>query len=102
MGKEEQKNCNPKFLCPGAFGIGICETRCQVRAGNAVAAATALPWLASSARSSHLRFCPASLWSSAEALPGGGRGVSCLLLPPKPDKPLKKHQQGWDSAGAAG
>jgi hypothetical protein len=82
--------------------MGICETRCQGRAGNAAAAAAALPWLVSSARSSHLRFCPVSLQSSAEALPGGGRGVSCLLLPPKPDKPLKKHQQVWDSARSSG
>ncbi len=40
----------------------------------------------------HLHFSPVSWRSSLEALPGGGRGVSCLLLPPKPDKPLKKHQ----------
>ena len=37
-----------------------------------------------------------------EAWPGGGRGVSCFLLPPKPDKPLKKHQQGWESAWSSG
>ena len=38
------------------------------------------------------------------AMPGGGRGVSWLLLPPKPDKPLKNHckqaVQRWSSGQA--
>ena len=37
-------------------------------------------------------------------MPGGGRGVSWLLLPPKPDKPLKNHckqaGQRWSSGQA--
>jgi hypothetical protein len=37
-------------------------------------------------------------------MPGGGRGVSWLLLPPKPDKPLKNHckqaVQRWSSGQA--
>ena len=34
--------------------------------------------------------------------PGGGWEVSGYLLPPKPDKPLKKRLQVRDSAGSSG
>ena len=60
--------------------------------------------LASSSKRARLAplICPASSRELEGGTPGGGRGVSYFLLPPKPDEPLKKYLQCKDSAGSSG
>lgn len=72
------------------------------RACSAAATTAALPRPASSARSSHLHSAPRAGGARWRHLPGGGRGFLAYFFTPKPDEPLKKHQQVWDSAWSSG
>jgi hypothetical protein len=47
-------------------------------------------------------FAPRAGGTRWRHLPGGGRGFLAYFFTPKPDKPLKKHQQVWDSAWSSG